>query len=527
MEKKLIESEKKYHTLARVSPVGIFHTDAKGYFVYVNQRWCEIAGLSPQEARGEGWRRGLHPADRQPISTQWHQAAKGNIPFKAEYRFQQRDGTTTWVLGQAMAELGDSGKVIGYVGTITDITERRKAEEEKKRLEAQLIQTQKMEAIGTLAGGIAHDFNNILFPIMGYTEMTMAAVSKESKAYHNLAQILKAAHRAREMVQQILTFSHPSEQWKKPIHIQSIIKEVLKLLRASLPATIEFVKGINNDCGAVMADPVQMHQVIMNLCTNAYHAMRDGGVLKVNLSEVDMSSDDEKSGFKLNPGHYLRLTVSDTGHGMDPSIVPKIFEPFFTTKQNGEGTGMGLSVVHGIIQSCGGDIAVYSEPGKGTTFHVYLPLIETRQSTTDYVPDESLPKGNERMLLIDDDAQIVQVLRQMLESLGYHVTSRTSGVEALETFRTQMDNFDFVITDMIMPKMKGNELVKELLDVRPDIPIIVCTGYSELMTKEKAGQIGIRDLIMKPLALLDLAKTIRKVLDEKVPSYNNVSGVPI
>jgi len=391
---------------------------------------------------------------------------------------------------------------------------QKRVMEEKEKLEAQLQRAQQMEAIGTLAGGIAHDFNNVLYAIIGYTELSIDAVPEGSNARGNLQEVLKAADRAKNMVQQILTFSRKTEKEKKPISVQSVLKEAVSLIRTSLPSTIEIRQDIDADCGPVMADPTQIHEIIMNLGTNAYHAMREkGGALGITLRQEEIGSDDSKYDLNLHPGSYLKLIVEDTGHGIDSNIMEKIFDPYFTTKGVGEGTGMGLSAVHGIVKDHGGDISVYSEPGKGTAFHVYLPLIETGSVEREIISAEPVSTGTERILFIDDEEQIVQMVQQILESLGYHVTPRTSSVEALEAFRTMPDEFDLVITDMTMPNMTGAELAPRLLEIRSDIPIILCTGFSELMDENKAKAIGIREYVMKPIVRDKIAGTIRKVLD--------------
>jgi signal transduction histidine kinase/CheY-like chemotaxis protein len=383
------------------------------------------------------------------------------------------------------------------------------------KYERQLQQVLKIQAIGTLAGGIAHDFNNILFPIVGYTELTMDEVPEESVAHNNLAEILKAANRARDLVQQILTFSRQSGQERKPTKVQFIIKEALKLLRASIPASIEIIHEIDEDCRPVMGDATQMHQVIMNLCTNAYQAMQDkGGRLTVSLQEVDISYEETVEKIGMQPGKHLRLAVIDEGCGMEASVLDRIFEPYYTTKEQGKGTGLGLSVIHGIVKNHRGDITVTSSPGKGSTFQVYLPVIEDDVVATEFEPTNGAAKGNERILLIDDEEQIVSMEQQMLENLGYQVTARTDSKEALEEFTQQPQNFDLVITDMTMPHMSGDQLAKRLLDIKPDIPVILCTGFNEDITEEKALAMGIQKFVMKPVIKNDLATTIRTVLDQ-------------
>ena len=383
------------------------------------------------------------------------------------------------------------------------------------KYERQLQQVLKIQAIGTLAGGIAHDFNNILFPIVGYTELTMDEVPDNSVAHNNLEEVLKAAHRAKDLVQQILTFSRQSGQERKPVKVHSIIEEALKLLRASIPASIEIIHNINDDCHPVMGDATQIHQVIMNLCTNAYQAMQDkGGTLEINLSEVDVGYEETVEKIGMQPGKHLQLLVRDEGCGMDAAVLDRIFEPYYTTKEQGKGTGLGLSVIHGIVKNHRGDISVTSSPGKGTTFKVYLPIIEDMDTVTEFEPSNGAVKGNERILLIDDEEQIVSMEQQMLENLGYEVTARTDSTEALKEFSQKPQNFDLVITDMTMPHMTGDELALKLLDIKPDIPVILCTGFNEDITEEKALAMGIQKFVMKPVIKNDLATTIRTVLDQ-------------
>ena len=382
------------------------------------------------------------------------------------------------------------------------------------KYERQLQQVLKIQAIGTLAGGIAHDFNNILFPIVGYTELTMDEVPDDSVAHNNLEEVLKAAHRAKDLVQQILTFSRQSGLERKPVEVHLIIKEALKLLRASIPASIEIINNIDDDCHPVMGDATQIHQVIMNLCTNAYQAMQDkGGTLEVNLSEVDVGYEETVKKIGMQPGKHLQLLVRDEGCGMDAIVLDRIFEPYYTTKEQGKGTGLGLSVIHGIVKNHRGDISVTSSPGKGTTFKVYLPITEDADIVTELEPSNGAAKGNERILLIDDEEQIVSMEQQMLENLGYEVTARTDSTEALKEFSLQPQNFDLVITDMTMPQMTGDELAQKLLDIKPDIPVILCTGFNEDITEEKALAMGIQKFVMKPVIKIDLATTIRTVLD--------------
>jgi signal transduction histidine kinase/ActR/RegA family two-component response regulator len=407
-------------------------------------------------------------------------------------------------------------------------TLENKVEERTKALaqsERQLQQAMKLQAIGTLAGGIAHDFNNILFPIVGYTELTMDDVPEDSQARQNLEEILKATNRAKGLVQQILTFSRQGGQERKPLKVQILIKEALKLLRATIPSTIEIECNINEACRHIMGDPTQIHQVVVNLCTNAYHAMQEtGGTLEVGLEEVDISYEKsvERVGMKVGP--HLELTVKDAGHGMGPDVMERIFEPYYTTKEQGKGTGLGLSVIHGIIKNHGGDIGVSSQPGKGATFTVYLPVIDDIDVEIEPIEAASANRGNEHILLVDDEEQIIDIEKQILERLGYRVTAKTDSQEALEEFSTRSEKFDLVITDMTMPKMSGDQLALKLMDIKPDIPVILCTGFNETINEEKALAMGIDRFVMKPIVKNDLAKTIRSVLD--TPKLDTPKAMP-
>jgi CheY-like chemotaxis protein len=332
----------------------------------------------------------------------------------------------------------------------------------------------------------------------------------------NLEQVFKAGYRGKDLVKQIITFSRRSEQERRPMLLNPIVKEALKLLRASLPTTIDIRQNIETQSGMVLADPTQIHQVLMNLCSNAAYAMREeGGVLEVSLADVVFNPVDASLYPDLQPGPYLKLTVSDTGHGIDRAVMERIFDPFFTTKRPGEGTGMGLAVVHGIVKGYGGAIVVDSEPGKGSTFEVFLPRIEGAfHSEAD--SDAPMPTGNERILLVDDEEDLVDMVQQMLERLGYSVVAKTNSLEALEVFKAQPEQFALVITDQTMPHMTGADLARELMCIRPDIPIILCTGFSEVISGEEAKALGIRDLVMKPFATREIAEITRHVLDDSM-----------
>jgi PAS domain S-box-containing protein len=405
--------------------------------------------------------------------------------------------------------------------------ERDREQMGRQLAETRLLQVQKLEAIGSLAGGIAHDFNNILSSIIGYTQLAMDQLPEDSPVQEDLDQVYKAGERAKDLVMQILAFSRQQEQEAVPIRLGTIIREVLKFLKSSIPSSIEIRQQIVPDVGSIMADPTRIHQVLMNLCTNAAHAMnKTGGTLTVGLDRIILDPDDAAGHPGLKPGPFLKLTVSDTGHGITPDILPKIFDPYFTTKNRGEGTGLGLATAHGIINSCGGTITVYSEPGRGTTFHVYFPVIE-ESAGSGTAPAGSTPapagpgsgadafaKGDAAILFVDDEPAIASLGKQLLEGLGYRVTSRTDPVAALALIKDDPDRFGLVITDQTMPGMKGDRLAAELTTIRPDIPVILCSGFSVQLTEEEAAAAGIKAFIMKPLLKNQLAKTIQNVLSD-------------
>jgi nitrogen-specific signal transduction histidine kinase/ActR/RegA family two-component response regulator len=400
------------------------------------------------------------------------------------------------------------GKKTCMIGLFRDITERIQMEERAR-------QSQKIEAIGTLAGGIAHDFNNILSPIIGYTDLVMDSLPGGSEEASMLNEVKKASYRAKDLVQQILAFSRKSTQEKKPFIIQPIIKEAGKLLRSSIPSSIEIRQDIENNCGPVMCDPTQIHQIVMNLCTNAYHAMlQDGGILEISLSRIIVQREDPLATEGLAAGTYIRLIVSDTGHGMDKKTLTRIFEPYFTTKEKGEGTGLGLSLVQRIVEDHNGKINVYSNRGEGTTFTIYLPEVVLKAKDMGKGKKETLPRGTEHILLVDDEREIVAMLTRILEKLGYQVTGLTDSIEALECFKANPDQIDLVITDQTMPHMAGSELAKRMLEIKPGFPIILCTGFSSIISEKKAINIGIKKMLMKPVIRSELAKVIRSVLDD-------------
>jgi len=487
-------------------------TNAKGIIQYVNPAFERISGYSRNEVIGKHPRflkSDLH--DPAFYRTLRDTVSRGEV-WKGRITYRNKNGSPFDLETSISPVRNSSGAIIDHVAVQRDVTH-------EARLERQLRQAQKMEAIGTLAGGIAHDFNNILAAVLGYTELAMDEATTAGPMRRHLEQVFKAGERAKSLVKQILTFSRQTEQERKPVGVSHIVKEALKLLRASLPSTIEIEQNIAvvPQGDLVLADPTQIHQVLMNLCTNAAHAMREkGGILHVELANAQLDPDTSLTALHqgIHEGPYLRLTVNDTGHGMDREIMERIFDPFFTTKSAGEGTGMGLAVVHGIVKSHGGLITVNSKPGEGTTFDVYLPKIETDETEkTDHLADAALIGGDELILFVDDEEALADMAQERLNRLGYTVSIMTDSMAALELFRAHPDAFDLVMTDQTMPHLTGVQLATELLKIRPDIPIILCTGFSEIITAEKAKALGIREFLLKPLITRDVARAIRQVLD--------------
>jgi len=513
-EKDLRESEEKYRQLLNYAPAGIYEVDfTKGKLVSVNDVMSEYTGYSKDELLNMSAPDFLTRESQKQMQDRIARLMKGErIYGSAEYKARTKDGREFWMLVNARYFYDKSGKLQSAMVVAHDITDRKRAQEEKERLEDRLQQAQKMEAIGTLAGGIAHDFNNILSVIIGYTELILMNGNVEAEVKQNLKEIFNASKHARDMVKQILAFSRQSKQERKPIQVAHIVKEAIKMLRASLPTTILIQQQIEKDTGIIEADPTQIHQVLMNLCTNAAHAMNgEDGVLKISLSNVQLDHKALEMAPDLQPGSYLKLSVSDTGHGIAPDAYEKIFDPYFTTKKKEEGTGLGLAVVQGIVKSHNGAVTVESEVGKGATFDVYLPVI-MRKLTAEEEIATPLPMGHECILLVDDEQPLVEIGKQMLQRLGYTVDTRTSSIEALELFRANPDRFDLVITDIVMPNMTGETLAEKMMDIRSDIPVILCTGYSEKITRKQASEMGIQCFLMKPLVMRDLATTVRQAL---------------
>ena len=431
------------------------------------------------------------------------------------YRIITKNGEVKWLDDMSSIKRDEKGDITHYEGIVSDISDKKQAEIEEGRLQSQLQQSQKMEAVGTLAGGIAHDFNNILAIIMGNAELASDDIPDLNPAAENLEEIRRASIRAKEMVRQLLSFSRKSDQKRVPLNLVPIINESMKMLRTAIPSSVEFSVQIPDEPCNIMGDAAQINQIMMNLTTNAAHAMdKEGGLLEITLENIVLLEEKPCFNGVLSPGAYARLKMRDTGTGMAPETMARIFEPYYTTKDVGKGTGMGLSVIHGIMKGHLGGIRVESELGKGTHFEVYFPLLKEKVEEGNK-PEGEIQRGSERILFVDDEASIVKLNRRRLERLGYQVKSTTKPLQALEWFRADPDQFDIIITDMTMPRMTGDRLAAEILKIRPRMPVIICTGYSERMSAKNAEALGISKYIEKPIDTRNLASAIREVLGHR------------
>lgn len=492
-------------------PQNVFWKDKNSVYMGCNNAFAKVAGLkNPEGVIGKNdydlpWKKReaefFRQCDRKVIDA-------GTPIYDIEDTLTTIDGEEKNVITSMVPLKDQEGNVSGVLGLHYDITER-------KRMEETLKQTQKMEAIGTLAGGIAHDFNNILGGIIGYTELAEGDMDRNSPAFDCLQQVLKLASRAKDLVRQILTFSRKSQEKRRPILLSTIVKEEAKMLRSTLPSTIEIRQKINDKDGMVNADPTQLHQVVMNLCTNAAHAMEgSSGILEIALSSVMVTEQDSTKRYhNIRPGPFMELKISDTGTGIDSRIIHRIFEPFFTTKDKEKGTGMGLAVVHGIVRDYSGDIIVESNLGKGTSFTILFPRIVSEPDREE-VSSLVVPTGRERILFVDDEKMLLDLGKKMLETLGYHVTAIDGSLEALKAYRKSSDSFDLVITDQTMPHLTGYDMSKQILEINPSARIILCTGYSDSITPQKVEAVGIKALLYKPINRSQIAESIRKVLDK-------------
>ncbi|MFO7560296.1 MAG: PAS domain S-box protein [Desulfobacterales bacterium] len=501
----LQKSEEKYRDLVEDINDVIYSTDENGIITYISPTVTSSLGYDPQEIIGKTFSDYVHKDDLDYLFERFQQILAGNLS-PGEYRLRSKMNDYHWIQASSRPIM-KNGHFAGLRGSFTDISE-------KKNLEERLRQSLKMEAIGTLAGGIAHEFNNVLAIIIGNSELALHDIPDSNPSKIFLEEILTASFRAKEVVREILSFARQSKPEHKPINIAENIKGELKLLRASIPSTIEMRLNIADKTGTVLGDPTQINQVLMNLCTNSVDSMsEDGGILEISLEDAKVSSGDKMIDSDLADGNYAKLTIRDTGHGIDAEDIHRIFDPYYTTKEVGKGTGMGLAVVHGIVKAHGGGIRVSSRLNRGTIFEIFFPKNPDSIEPETKI-DKETPKGTERILFVDDEEAIVNVNKQQLERLGYQVEFTTNPLKALELFRSHPDRYNLIITDMTMPQITGDKLAEKLMKIRPDIPVILCTGYSEKMTQESVKKIGIRKLIEKPIDRSELAMAIRSALEE-------------
>ena len=517
MEFARLESEDRLLLALDVSGAGIWQLDLKTGSIIVDDRIYNLLGYEEADLNHglRLMRDKTDPETWDAIKKRFDLHVAGMAPvFDYEFNLQARDGQWKWFHTKAkVVRFDQDGQPETMVGIILDTSDKKESEEERERLELKLQQAQKMEAIGTLAGGIAHDFNNILGAILGYAQLTQMQTAGNGRVQGYVDNIFKASERARSLVEQILTFTRQGKSQKMPSDISVVLKEVVKLLRATIPTTIEIVQNIPSNLGTVMADQTQIHQVLMNLCTNAAHAMEArGGRLTVTLENHVVESGNQFSDVDLTPGRYLKLSVGDTGTGMEKAVIDRIFDPYYTTKSLGEGTGMGLATVHGIVNDHGGRIFVDSKPGEGSVFSVFFPVLENPASSTPKQEPE-YPRGSERILFVDDEELLVEVGVEMLKDLGYDAVGVTGSDEAYDMFLEEPERFDLVITDMTMPGMTGDQMAIKMMQHRPEIPIVICTGFSKRMSAMQAASTGIRAFLMKPVTVEELSRTIRNVLD--------------
>ncbi|GAB6147378.1 ATP-binding response regulator [Desulfocicer niacini] len=513
MEKKLIQSEERFKFLAENMADIVWTLDLNFQTTYVSPSIEKVLGFTPAERKLQPLEEMVTPESLSQIAETFSQElelekvnADPDRVLTMEVEYYHKNGTIVWTESNIKAMREPGGKLIGIYGSSRDITERKHFEEQRR-------QAHKMESIGTLAGGIAHDFNNIMGIILGNTELALEDVPKLHPAHSSLEGIRKASLRAANIVRQLLSFTRITDQNLQSIEIVAVIKDALKFLRSTIPTTIDIVQDICVTDETILADPTQINQIMMNLCINASHAMEQtGGKLTIAVENVLLDNSSAKDYPDLKIGTYVKLMVSDTGPGIDPKIMDRIFDPYFTTKGIGKGSGMGLAVVHGIVKNHRGTIAVDSTLGKGTKFSILFPLSQGKAAVEAKTIQE-IPRGNETILFVDDEISIANMVQRMFERLGYKVQTATTPQDALDRFSLNPNHFDLIITDMTMPQMTGINLSEKLMDIRPDIPIIICTGHSALVDEEKAKEFGLAAYVMKPIEIREIAQTIRNVLD--------------
>lgn len=520
-DKKNAEEERlhlieRFRRLVETTKVIPWEADINSWmFTYVGPQAFEILGYQVEEwYKPNFWVDHIHPDDRNSAIKDCMENSQIKDKFEFEYRMIAANNSTVW-FRDIVSVFSNSDGIQYLQGFLVDITESKKAELEKLELEKKLRHSQKMEALGTLAGGIAHDFNNILGGIIGYSELALSKLPDESSLHNYVSQVNRSAYRAKDLVGQILSFSQKSKLASRVINLQKVIEEVLAFAKSTLPTAVQIITHWPDQVATIRADSSQIHQVLLNICTNAAHAMQlKGGLLDVALDLIEVYEQDSNKYHNLRPGHYVRVTIRDTGHGMSDEVRKRIFEPYYTTKKMGQGSGLGLSVAHGIIASHGGTITVWSAPEKGSQFSIYLPRVFEAVSDSDkLIPLPAIGKGN--ILFIDDEPVLAQLGKDMLESLGYTVNSFTSSREALTFFQKYNCKIELIITDRTMPNISGENLISEFKKVNPLVPAIICSGYSANLDKEMLAQIGACALLSKPFSLAELSEATSQALKQK------------
>ena len=507
-ERSLKERETQLKTLLETIPDLIWLKDIEGVYLACNLKFERFFGAKQADIVGKS---DYDFVDKK-LADFFRRNDMAAIEAGATCRNEEEivyseDGSKALLETLKTPMFNNKGEIVGVLGVGRDITDR-------KKMEMRLQQSQKMEAIGTLAGGIAHDFNNILTAIIGFSELAYEEAHSAKTVSECLREVLGASDRAKDLVEQILAFSRQGNSERVSLDMNRVVEKAVRFLRSSLPTTITISTYTDSQIGLVLGDATQLHQILVNLSTNAFHAMEEaGGILKISLKEIHLRQEDLPHAWEVQAGDFVRLSVIDTGVGFGKELKERIFDPYFTTKEPGKGTGMGLSIVHGIVQDMDGFITVQSEVGTGTTVEVFFPVKEPLD-LVEHTFAGTLPLGQEKILFVDDEKMLADLAERMLEKLGYQVTVCTDSVEALHIFEEKPDEFDLVITDQTMPVMDGAGLSIKMLQIRPNIPIVLCTGYSSVMSEKKAKDLGVKELVQKPLRTKELARIIRKVLDE-------------
>jgi PAS domain S-box-containing protein len=517
----LQRSEELYRSLAEASSHMVWTADALGNAEMDHKTWSIFTGLSPEEVMGQGWAKAIHPEDLPLMMEVWNRSLTTGDAYRHEYRLRRSDGVYRMMLAKAVPTKKSNGEIRNWIGTCLDVTEQRESEKRQILLESQLRQSQKMEAIGTLAGGIAHDFNNILMAIISYGELAKFEASKQPDQLDNICHILEAAERARDLVKQILSFSRQTRQETCPVRLTDVSDQALKLLKAALSSQIEIRVDYEKNLPAILADSTQMQQVILNLCTNSAQALkRKGGLIELSLSFQDFSQPALAEQYELPPGAYVLLRVSDNGSGMDQDTAKRIFDPFFTTKGPGEGTGLGLSVVHGIVAAHHGVIKVSSQQGQGTTFDLYFPAVFAKDDLSPTIEPQMSRGTGQKILIVDDEIKICNSVSRILERLGYWTDSLIRPAQAWALLENNIQDWDLVITDLTMPGMTGIQLAEKIHQARADLPILLITGYSGTWTREQLTEKGITEMLTKPIMTQDLAEAVARALLLKKTDFN-------